>query len=93
MHKKIDKDKMMTIVLMDIMKLSLPRIRSIRSNLDKGGTLNSFDLDFIHEELDKITRFYRNFQGEEQSDVIFRHFSHLLAEVVSMALENESKQH
>ena len=91
MHK-IDKDKMMTVVLMDIMKLSLPRIRSIQSNLDKGGTLNSFDLDFIHEELDKITRFYRNYEEEAQSEVIFSHFSHLLAEVVRVALENESKQ-
>ena len=88
MHE-LNKEKMMTVVLLDIMDTSLPRILSIRTKLDNGEVLSDLELDFIHVELDKVTRFYRDFQEEDQCGVIYSHYSHMLSEVMRVALENE----
>ena len=90
MHKT-NKNKMIAVVLKDITDSSLPRIIAIQSKVNEGNILSSYELNFVHHELNKVSRCYHYFENDEACQAIFSHFAHLLSEVVSVALENECK--
>jgi hypothetical protein len=80
------------VVLAELNRRSLKRILSIRSYLEQGNVLSSSQLDFLSGMIVKIKVCQRGQEQESDCKTIFTSVSHLISQVVRLALDNEQKE-
>ena len=80
------------VVLAELNRRSLKRILSIWSYLEQGNTLSSSQLDFLSEMIVKIKVCQRGPEQDADCKTIFTSVSHLISQVVRLALDNEQKE-
>jgi hypothetical protein len=84
-------EKVMVVVLEDMVNQSIPRILSIRHKVREGGLLTHTELDFFHLMLQRLSRCYHDYAHDHQCVTIFACIAHMLYKVVNRAHENEQR--
>lgn len=89
MNQSLEEIGVLTVVLEEFGKRTLPRILDIKKMIDGGGTLSDSDIDYLNEALNQA----KLFGDSDETDIAFRKFfsrvAHLYNEVMTKALENE----
>ena len=84
-------EKIMVVVLEDMVNQSLPRIMAIRQKVRRGDLLTVTEIDFFAGMLKRLSRCYHDFSHDSQCLTIFACIAHMLYKVINRAHENEQK--
>ncbi len=84
-------DKMMVVMLDDMVHHTLPRIYAIDKNLRRGDVLSATEVDFFVHHLQTIDQCFRLYQHDPQCRVIFSSMAHLCCRVVKRAWKNQQR--
>jgi hypothetical protein len=84
-----DTQKLLVVMLDDMVNHSVPRILSIRKHLDKGEVLTDADIHFLSSILKRLDLCYGTFEKDTECKVIFSTIGHMLFKVIKIGLKNE----
>jgi hypothetical protein len=84
-------EKIMVVVLEDMVNQSIPRILAIRQKVRHGELLTLTEVDFFHMMVRRLSRCYNDFAHDSQCMTIFACIAHMLYKVINRAHENEQK--
>lgn len=82
-------EKLMVVVLNDLVEQSIPRIHAIHHKLIAGEVLVDQELEYCRYMLRRLGECYHRFAHDPQCVTIFSCVAHLLYQVVNLAYENE----
>jgi len=86
-----DADKLLVVMLDDMINHSLPRLICIRKHLHAGEVLADNDIHYLSSCLDRLSGCYVSYEKDEQCRLIFSAIAHLTYKIVKRALKNEKK--
>lgn len=86
-----DKEKLLVVMLEDIIQHMLPRILGIRRHLKHGGLLSDAEVTYLMESVHRLNDFYISYHKDPQCRVIYATIAHLLFKVIRKALKHESR--
>ena len=91
MKSPLDQPGVLAVVLERFQKQRLPRILDIKESVDRGETLDDFDIEFL-EQVFEDTRQYEPFVDEHpEFQKLFATVAHLYHTIASEALDNETR--
>ncbi|MDJ0833906.1 MAG: hypothetical protein QNJ69_10320 [Gammaproteobacteria bacterium] len=85
-------DKMMVVLLDDMILHTLPRIHAINKHMQQGDVLNETEIAFFKHQLKRIDHCYHQYNHDPQCRVIFSSLAHLFYRVIHRALNNQKRQ-
>ncbi len=83
--------KLMVVMLNELINHSLPRILAVQQHLQRGELLTDTEIHFFSDSLDMVNRCYSAYQMDPQCKAIFTAIAHLMFKVIKLALKNEKK--
>ncbi len=84
-------EKLLVVMLDDMIDHSIPRLLCIRKHLLKGETLTDADIHFLTAVLERVSQCYSGYQKDPQCKIIFSAIAHLLFKVIKRGLKNQKK--
>ena len=85
-------DKMLVVLLDDMIQHTLPRIHAIDNQLQQGDVLSETEISFFKHQLKTIEHCYHHYNHDRQCQVIFSSLAHLFYRVIHQALRNQKQQ-
>ena len=85
-------DKILVVLLEDMISHSLPRIHAIDKHLKLGEVLSEAEVDFFIRQLDRVHQCFELYNKDPQCRIIFSSIAHLMYKVIHRALNNEKRQ-
>ena len=82
-------EKMLVVLLDDMIQHSLPRILAIEQNLKQGLVLSNAEVDFFIDVLQRVNHCHTTYSDDADCRVIFSSIAHLIFNVLKQALLNE----
>ena len=86
-----NREKVMVVVLEDMVNQSIPRILAIRRKVLNGGLLNLSELGFFTAILKRLGHCHHHYAHDSQCLTIFACISHMMYKIINRAHENEQK--
>ncbi len=91
MFLSLENEGVLATVLERFEKHRLPRIIDIKKQVDQGGTLNEYDIEFLEEVLYDTKQYQPFVEDHAEYRDLFARTVHLYHEITSKALENEKR--
>ncbi len=85
-------DKMLVVLLNDMILHTLPRIHAIDNQLQQGDVLSETEIAFFKHQLQTIDNCYDRYNDDRQCRLIFSSLAHLIYRVIHRALKNQKRQ-
>mgnify|MGYP001815355036 CR=1 FL=1 len=90
MNHSPEQTGVLTVLLEDYGKRTLPRIYDIKKMVDDGSTLSSSNIEFLDEALIEAKQFGELVDKDPGFRVFFSRVAHLYNEIITKALDNEN---
>ena len=78
------------VILDKIVRITLPRVMTIKRRLDSGESLTDFEIQFLLETYEKNTHNRELFHKHSEYDLFETELMALYAKVINKGLENET---
>jgi hypothetical protein len=89
MHDPDEDDGVIQILLEQLAEVRLPRTLRIKARVDRGETLNEFDLEYLDEVLDEAEQAHDLACSHSELRPLVSKLSDLYSEITRKALDNE----